>query len=621
MLTAIHQVWQLLDKSARARIPLAIVFAIALSCLETLGIGLIFPVLQMVENHNANLELGVLGSVLQQIGGDIEDSTALLAYMIVGLFLFKNLFGVLIVRWNNAYALGVKARTTRELFSLYMNAPYSWHVETSSPTVIRNFQALYTVFATIFIPCINVFTDFVLFFALLGLLLWADPAVAAIMTGLLGVGAIVYVFLNRIRTRSAAQHSIDYFGRIIRGIQESLGAVRDIRIHGRLSNVESLFSEHIRAATRAQYTQTMIQALPRYYLETLIIVGLSAAFGFKYLTTGSSNLFATLGVFLVAGVRLLPSVNRLVNAAQSILIGLPSLEIVYRDYEYLKSCKTKMVANSSSQRVVSNTPVLRLENVSYRYASRPVTVLKGINFEIFPGEMIGIVGASGAGKSTLLDIITGLLEPTSGVVMVDGVPLSEVTESWQKQIGFVPQSVFMMDDSVRSNIAFGFPEETIDDDRIDKVIEMVQLDDTLSQLPEGLLTSVGERGVRLSGGQRQRIGIARALYHDPQILVLDEATSSLDNETESKIKQFIMSVQGKKTLIMIAHRMSTIEDADRLIFLKDGAIAGIGSFQELCDSNQDFRAMTRTDINGNTKRSSLKEGLISADASVGDKRL
>jgi ATP-binding cassette subfamily C protein len=300
-----------------------------------------------------------------------------------------------------------------------------------------------------------------------------------------------------------------------------------------------------------------------------------------------SELVPLLGLFAYAGLRILPSLHWIVYYQNNLRFGAVPLDEVYRDWLDLSDAAGP---EDTGERLPFRNQI-SLSNVSYSYAGAQRIALQEIDLVIRRGESVGIVGETGAGKSTLVDLILGLLQPTRGSILVDGCDIADRLPSWQRQIGYVPQSIYLMDDSIRRNIAFGVEDDEIDHDRVDVAVRMARIDEFIQSLPAGLDTVVGERGVRMSGGQRQRVAVARALYNDPEVLVFDEATAALDSQTEHELTREIQSLQRKKTLVIIAHRLDTVRHCDRLVFLKQGRVVDIAPFEELRARNAAFRQL------------------------------
>jgi ABC-type multidrug transport system fused ATPase/permease subunit len=342
--------------------------------------------------------------------------------------------------------------------------------------------------------------------------------------------------------------------------------VKDIKMLGREKYFLDQFSLHNEAVANIGKRQNVMQSLPRLWLEWLAIFGLAAMVLSMLLRDKPLEaLVPTLGLFAAAAFRLMPSVNRILGAIQGLRYAQPVIDTLYAEVRML----------GGNSRPASNLPVrflksIHLKDISFSYNEASVKTLSDINLTIVHGSTIGFVGSSGAGKSTLIDIILGLLAPTNGQVLVDGCDIQTGLSCWQNQIGYVPQSIYLTDDTLRRNVAFGIPEDRIDNQAVQSAVKIAQLTDYIARLPDGLDTMVGERGIRLSGGQRQRIGIARALYHDPEVLVLDEATSALDVMTEGEVIDEVKALRGTKTILIIAHRLTTHSGCDKIYRIKQG---------------------------------------------------
>jgi ATP-binding cassette subfamily C protein len=314
------------------------------------------------------------------------------------------------------------------------------------------------------------------------------------------------------------------------------------------------------------------------------------------LTMGRSGEFQTiiptLSLFAMAAFRIIPAMGRIFNAATQIRYHSYSLDAVCNDMSLLdKTVNLKTSSASSSEKVICFDEAIELKDVYYQYPNAKKSVLIGVSLTIPKQYSVGLVGPSGAGKTTIIDVIVGLLIPTQGEVLVDSKSIKDNLLNWQRMIGYIPQNIYLSDDTVRRNIAFGLADEKIDEEQVWSVLASAQLEKFVKSLPEGLDTFIGERGIRLSGGQRQLIGIARALYHNPEVLIMDEGTASLDNETEWEIMQAVRNLSGTKTIIIVAHRLGTVKSCDRLYFIRDSKVADYGTYEELFDKSQEFKAM------------------------------
>src|SRR5699024_7870313 len=400
---------------------------------------------------------------------------------------------------------------------------------------------------------------------ILTLLLVTAPLATIVASTLLGGSVILFFTFLRKKISRLGKEQQEVSGTMIKWVNQGLGASKEVKVSGK----EGFF---IRAYTRQSQIKAnnsrymkMLELVPRLFIETLLIsIVLLTMLIILFQGTGTTQLVSTMALFAMAAFRLMPSITRVVSLITTIRYNQPALEVVYHDMFTNKEhssaiTKNKVVINKGAR---TYTDSIKLEQVFFRYPKQKEYAIKGVSLTIPIGKSVAFVGESGAGKTTVIDIILGLFEPNKGKVLVDGQEISSQKNIWQQKIGYIPQFIFLSDDTIRGNVAFGIDEAEIDEEAVWRALEQAQLKGFVKELPEQLDTTVGERGVRLSGGQRQRIGIARALYHNPEILFMDEATSALDNETESEIMRAIDGLKGEKTLIIIAHRLSTIENCD-----------------------------------------------------------
>jgi ABC-type multidrug transport system fused ATPase/permease subunit len=397
----------------------------------------------------------------------------------------------------------------------------------------------------------------------------------------MGLAAWVFYRLSRthlLRWGRARQH---HEGLRIQHLQQGLGGAKDVKLLGREEDFFAQYRIHNEGTATVQQHLSTLQQLPRLWLELLGAVGL-ASLVLVMIAQGKplAALLPTLGLFGVAAFRLMPSVGRMMASLQVMRYNLPVVDTLHRE---LGIIDTSAPFRHDSQPLRFNGALV-LDRVGFNYPNTDTAAISGVSLSIARGTSVGFVGGSGAGKSTLVDVILGLLTPATGRVAVDGIDIQTNLRGWQDQIGYVPQSIYLTDDTLRRNVAFGLPDDQVDASAVSRALKAAQLDEFVSDLPAGLETVVGERGVRLSGGQRQRIGIARALYHDPPVLVLDEATSSLDTANEQGVMAAVNALHGDKTLIIVAHRLSTVARCDRLFRLEHGRLVEEGSFDAVMKS-------------------------------------
>jgi len=398
-----------------------------------------------------------------------------------------------------------------------------------------------------------------------------EPLGAVVVVSILGAAGWFFHRISRSHIARWGEARQYHDGLRLQHLQQGMGGVKDVKMLGREADFLNQYHMHNEQSARAGQMHSTLQQLPRMWLELLAVSGL-ALLVISMLAQGHALEFVlpTLGLFSAAAFRLMPSVSRVLGAVQALRYGLPVIDVLHAELNLALPEVTR--TNISPAPFRSG---LKLSNVNHTYPGTVTPALKDVSLVIELGESVGFIGASGAGKSTLVDIILGLLTPDQGVVMVDDKDIQQNLRNWQEHIGYVPQSIYLTDDTLRRNVAFGLPDEQIDDAAVKRAIQSAQLEDFVSSLPDGLTTMVGERGIRLSGGQRQRIGIARALYHDPALLLLDEATSSLDTATELGVMQAVKALQGSKTILIVAHRLSTVEHCDRLYRMENGVLVDI----------------------------------------------
>ncbi|MDE6939389.1 MAG: ABC transporter ATP-binding protein/permease, partial [Lachnospiraceae bacterium] len=361
-------------------------------------------------------------------------------------------------------------------------------------------------------------------------------------------------------------------GSVTKWLLQAFAGVKEIKVANKERFFIANYDRSYRDCARIQRQQSMLTYLPKPVMETVCICSLMIAMIIKIVVVKSdiTSFVTTLSVFAVAAFRMLPSFNKITGYISGMMFNKPSIDAVYNDLREIEQLMARRTADHEDTVKVKLGTAIRLDRVSFRYPKAEKWILKNASLEISKNTSVALIGASGAGKTTAADLILGILEPQEGAVMIDGTDIRKCMTSWHEDVGYIPQTIYLMDDSIRANIAFGIPEAEIDDAAVGKALQEAQLDRFVHALPEGADTVIGDRGVKLSGGQRQRIGIARALYRNPSVLILDEATSALDNETEKEVMEAIDGLHGTRTLIVIAHRLSTIKKCDRIYEVENG---------------------------------------------------
>jgi ABC-type multidrug transport system fused ATPase/permease subunit len=540
--------------------------------LEMLGVGILFPVMILVGQNDFAISYPRIQPVLEFFGNPAQGQLiAGVMLVLVTIYLIKNLFLAFLARWQACFVSDIQEQLADRLFTAYLRQSYTFHLQRNSTQLGHNIAEV-KVFTLAVNTSMTILTEGLALLGITTLLLLAEPL--GVLIVMLMLGAAVWSF-NYI-TRARVTHwgvARQYHERLRnQHMYQGLGGIKDVKLIGRESHFLARFQLHNAQWAKVVGSQAILQQLPRLWLELVAVLAL-ALLVLSMLGQGvdTNMIVPTLGLFAAAAFRLIPSFNRILSGVQSIRYSLPSVNLMYDEAKLI-------VAEPSVKREKSAGPVptfqveIRLTNISYTYPSTLIPSVDNISITIQKGESVGFIGPSGSGKSTLIDVILGLLPPSDGQVMVDGEDIQTNLRAWQNQIGYVPQTIYLTDDTLRHNVAFGLAKEEIDDAAVRRAIKHAQLEKFVASLPKGLETVVGERGIRLSGGQRQRIGIARALYHDPAVLVLDEATSALDTATEHEVMQAVTALKGSKTMLIVAHRLSTVEHCDRLYRLEHGHV-------------------------------------------------
>ncbi|HPK05937.1 MAG TPA: ABC transporter ATP-binding protein, partial [Bacteroidales bacterium] len=385
-----------------------------------------------------------------------------------------------------------------------------------------------------------------------------------------------------------------YRREMLRAARQGFGGIKDARVLNRENEFIEIFRSMARKSSRLQQNRVFISMIPKPMIETLAVTGVILIALLMVLQGRPiENVVPILTLFAVAIIRLMPAIQQITQTLTDIRYHLPSVNAVYDDLMYLRPFNKQFEKDRRKKDKLELKNNITINNIFYQYSNSSEQAINGISLTIPHGKAIAFVGSSGAGKTTIVDVLLGLLEPQQGEILVDGKNIYESISAWQRNIGYIPQFIYLGDESLRRNIAFGLSDKIIDEEEVLRTVKLAQLEELVAQLPEGLDTRVGERGTRLSGGQRQRVGIARALYNDPQVLVMDEATSALDNITEQQIIDSIENLKGERTVIMIAHRLTTVMNCDMLYFMDKGKIIDQGTYQELLERNKLFREMAK----------------------------
>lgn len=580
-----------------------LVLFIISSLFEGLGIGIIGPFISLAGNPKIVFDYFILKQAFEILGfQNLQFFIGFIGLLVIILFCLKTLFTWYVQSQIFKFGYLQKEKLIQVFLHTYLDAPYSLFISRNSAQIIQVITKLSDDFANSILTTFLISISNLVLIVVISIVLCIASPLTVLSLLFLLVPLILFLnaFKDKVHAWGKELHEADQS--VIRGINHVIGGFKETRVIGCGPYFEEAIVQDSHRLANASVRFYIYKLSPRFIVETILVVFLVGLISISLLRGQDiQKITPILSVFALASIRLIPAFTNLVNGIGTLRRNQVTIDTLYLEIQELKEA-SKTFLNTALpvpqtpkvQRTDNDTnnltPVrfsnqITLSNLTYCYPGATTTAINDVSLNLNIGQSIALIGRSGSGKTTLVDIILGLFVPQSGNIQVDGRSIYQNLRSWQDMIGYIPQSIFLMDDTIERNIAFGVPDSQIDQQRIDKAVRAAQLSEVLDNLPDGLNTRVGERGVMLSGGQRQRIGIARALYHEREILVLDEATSALDTETESLVTESIKALSGNKTMIIIAHRLTTVEYCDRIYVLEDGQIVNAGSYQEVVLNN------------------------------------
>ncbi len=549
--------------------------------MESIGVGLIIPFLAIMAQPTWLNQYPAIREAAAQLGADSHVALVSVASaVLLTVFAAKTAFSARLTWSQSRFGYEVQAEIAMRLLRSYVTQPWTRYIQRNSAELIQNVTSECARFSEVLIYLVVLVSEIAVLAAICGTVIFLEPIGAFTLVGILG-GA--YVGLGAL-----LRHRLGYWGSLrqyhermrLIGIQQCLGGLREVRVFGRDEDFLQECAMHTNGFTACNAKQYFAMQLPRLWFESVAFTAIiSVVLALLFSGRAPSEVLAFVGLFAVATVRLLPSAMRITSAVNFIKANAGSIDTLARELSDIPPPAPR--ACIAAHRISPNAIDITFDSVWFQYPNAAGPSVTNLSIRISSGERIGIIGPSGAGKSTLIDLLLGLVEPTKGQVLIGGRQLKDNLKEWHQTVGLVPQTIYLLDASIRQNIAFGVPESQIDDSAVNRSLDAARLKSFVDSLPDGLATRVGERGVRLSGGQRQRIGIARALYRDPTVLVLDEATSALDNDTEREFVEAIKDIDRSTTVIVVAHRISTVSHCDRIIRLVDGHITASGTPAEV----------------------------------------
>ena len=566
----------LLDKKQKRKIAVIVMMMLIGAVLETMSVSLIVPLMTALMEENF-IETNEIAAIICEML-NVTDTRTFTLYVLGGLmviFILKDAFLYFQYHVQARFVTDNRAKIQQQLMDSYVHRPYEYFLNASSGEIMRIIRSDTAGAFALLNLIMQFFTEVIVAGALIIAIIIVDPLMAGVIAALLGVVMLViYMVIKPVMRRESLSQQ-ESNAQANKWLLQSVAGIKEMKVSNKEDFFVNEYSRHARNGVESERKTSVLNNAPRLIIEAVTISGMLGYIAIMIINGKEvTSLFPQISAFAVAAVRLLPSANRMSTSLNGIAYGEPHIDQTLANLktaeEYDK--KGQKIEKVSKKENITLKDSCGLRNIDFVYPGGEKQVLKDAMMEIPVGKSVGIIGPSGSGKTTAVDILLGLLKPQKGEAYADDNNIEDNYNSWLNHLAYIPQMIYMLDDTIRANVAFGYCKDEIDDEKVWEALEEAQLAEFVRSLSEGLDTTIGERGVRLSGGQRQRIGIARALYEDPELLIFDEATSALDNETEAAIMESVNSLHGKKTMVIIAHRLSTIEECDIVYRVEEGKI-------------------------------------------------
>jgi len=566
------------------------------AALEVIGIGMIPAFVSIVATPDRVLEHDTWGPFIQGLG--IEGSRDLLIYgaiTLIVVFLIKNLYVVAYRYVEARFIYNRRYMFSHRLMTAYMQAPYPFYLERNSNELLRNTTGEVNIMINqVLSPLLRISKEVIMGLGVITFLFVLEPLITLFVIMVMGGVAGLFLFITQKKVKQYGIEAQHYRRDMMKAARQGFSGIKDARVLNRERHLIEVFRRMARRSSTLQMMKKVISDIPRPLIETIAVTGIMAIALIMHLQGRPVvDIVPIIALFGVATVRLMPAIEQSTRQLTELRYNLAAVNPLYDDLTALKAYQQEFRTDRKKNEKTVLAEKIAIRDLHYHYPNSEEQALNGVSLDIPRGSAVAFVGPSGAGKTTIVDVLLGLLEPQKGEILVDDRNIFDSISAWQRNIGYIPQFIYLADDTMRRNIAFALPDDQIDDQKIQRAVEQAQLSELVERLPEGVDTMIGERGARLSGGQRQRIGIARALYHDPQVLVMDEATSALDNITEQHIISAIDALKGQRTIVMIAHRLTTVMNCDTLYMMENGRITDQGTYTGLLARNAGFREMAR----------------------------
>ncbi|MCR5652129.1 MAG: ABC transporter ATP-binding protein/permease [Lachnospiraceae bacterium] len=566
----------ILDRGQKFRLFILMLVIIGGAFLETLGVSAVLPLVNIVtdpEVIHTNKYLRFIGKTFGI--ADVRTYVLAAALALIAVYIIKNIYILFMYNLQYRYTYNNQRRVSYRIMQCYLSQEYLFHVDHNVSELIRNCSSDVTGFFNVVLSVIQLATEACTCAFLVAFLLMQDVGTTVMILVLMALFLLVVMGIFRKKLTQYGQRNRELGALTSKWLLQAFQGIKDIKVANKEKYFLESYDDNYKKTVSVQRRQAVLSIAPRPIMETVCICGLLGFIAIRiYLGGEMENFIPVISVFAVAAIRMLPSFNRISGYVGTIMFNKPSLEAVYNDLKAIESLRQALEEDDEDETRIELQRGLRCEGISFAYPSRPEKrIIDGVSFEIPKNKSVALVGPSGSGKTTLADIILGVLKPATGHIFADDIDVYEHLHAWHSVVGYIPQTIYMIDDTVRANVAFGVAPEDINDDDVWRALKEAQLDEFIREQPDGLDTNIGSMGVKLSGGQRQRIGIARALFRDPEVLILDEATSALDNDTETAVMEAIDSLAGSKTMIIIAHRLTTIRNCDIIYEVRNGKLS------------------------------------------------
>ncbi len=577
MLETIKKLSKVLNRRQKSRVVILAFMIVLGGLLETFSVSLILPLVTAITQENAFTENGIIVFISDLFNiPDLRTFVVVMLFALAAMFVLKNIYMLLLNYVQHSFITNSQYRTSRDLLNMYLNRPYSFFLTANTSDLLRTIYSDSTSIFSLLLQYLQILTEVVVALFLGLAILLADVKMTVIVVGIMAIFTVGSNLVIKKRIRTIGEESRTKQSFMYKSILQSVTSIKDVKVFAKEGYFLKSYKKYGKEYYNLVRDNNVFSSIPKLVIEAACMSGIMVYMAIMILSGQElASMLPQLSAFALVAMRLMPCASRVSTYLANAEYYKPALEYIASNEDFIKYREQNV--NEKEKDALEYSPMslkerIELKGITFKYENTEKYIFDNADMSVKVGESVGIVGSSGAGKTTIVDILLGLLRPEEGTILCDGNDVTKDYAAWLSNIGYIPQTISLIDDSIRANVAFGYMEGTFNDEQVWKVLEEAQLKEFVEQLPEGLDTKVGERGVRLSGGQRQRIGIARALFHNPELLILDEATSALDNDTEAAIMEAINHFHGKKTMLIIAHRLKTIENCDVIYRVENGKI-------------------------------------------------